>query len=73
MIHRGDCLSCRRVGTCSETNEEKVKNSFTCQLFEGVLEAEYLARIDTMKKYGEHQAVRALLNRPEEPREERDE
>lgn len=64
MIHKGDCLSCKRVGACLGTDEEKVRDGFTCQLFEGVLEAEYLARIDMMKKYGEQQAIRAMLNRP---------
>lgn len=65
MIHKGDCLSCKKVTSCTGTDTEKVRSGFTCQLFEGVPEAEYLARIDTMKKYGEAQAIKAMLNRPE--------
>lgn len=65
MIHKGDCLSCKRVTSCTGTDSEKVRSGFTCQLFEGILEAEYLARIDMMKKYGDTQAIKALLNRPE--------
>lgn len=65
MIHKGDCLSCKKVTSCTGTDSEKVRLGFTCQLFEGILEAEYLARIDMMKKYGETQAIKAMLNRPE--------
>lgn len=63
MIHKGDCLSCKKVGSCSATDEQKVLDGFTCQIFEGVSEPEYRARIDTIKRYGEQQAIRALLNR----------
>lgn len=72
MIHKGDCLSCTKVGSCTGTDVEKVRWGFTCQLFEGIPEAEYLARIDMMKKYGETQAIRAMLNRPEDNGEEDD-
>jgi hypothetical protein len=64
VIHKGDCLSCKKVGSCTGTDAQKVYSGFTCQLFEGVPEAEYLARLDTMKKYGESQAIQAMLNRP---------
>ena len=70
MIHKGDCLSCTKVSTCTGTDAAKIHAGFTCQLFEGIPEAEYLARIDTMKKYGEQQAIQALLNRPEEKGDE---
>lgn len=70
MIHKGDCLSCKKVSSCLGTDAEKVRDGFTCQLFEGVPEPEYLARIATMKKYGEPQAIRALLDRPEDKGEE---
>ena len=72
MIHKGDCLSCKKVGSCLGTDAEKVLSGFTCQLFEGITEPEYLARIATMKKYGETQAIRAILNRPIEKGEEED-
>ena len=72
MIHKGDCLSCKKVSSCLGTDEEKVYGGFTCQLFEGVPEAEYLARLDTMKKYGEKQAIQAMLNRPIARGEEED-
>jgi hypothetical protein len=65
VIYKGDCLSCKKVSSCTGTDTEKVRMGFTCQLFEGIPEAEYLARTDTVKKYGEAQAIRALLNRPE--------
>jgi len=70
VIHKGDCLSCKKVGSCLGTDAEKVLSGFTCQLFEGVSEPEYLARITMMKQYGEKQATRAMLNRPIEKDDE---
>jgi len=72
VIDKGDCLSCKKVGSCLGTSIEKVLGGFTCQLFEGIVEPEYLARIATMKKYGENQAIRAMLNRPVEKGDEED-
>lgn len=72
MILKGDCLSCKKVGSCLVTDAQKILDGFTCQLFEGVTEPEYLARIETMKKYGEGQAIRAILNRSVEKGDEED-
>jgi len=70
VIHKGDCLSCKKVGSCLATDAGKVLGGFTCQLFEGVTEPEYLARVAMMKKYGDNQAIRAMLNRPVEKGDE---
>jgi hypothetical protein len=59
----GDCLSCQRLGVCSATNAELVRNSFTCEFFVGVLEPVYLARVEMMKRFGEVVAITAMLNR----------
>lgn len=72
MIQRGDCLSCKKIGSCLATDEEKIYQGYTCQLFEAILEPEYLARLDMMKKYGDAQAIRAFLNRPVHTGEEDD-
>jgi hypothetical protein len=60
---RGDCLSCSRISRCSETSVEKVLNDYTCVLYEPVNEPTYKARVDTMEKFGEVVAIRAMLDR----------
>lgn len=72
MILKGDCLSCTRVSSCSVTSAEKVRGGFTCQIFEGVPEPEYVARLEMIRKYGEQQAVQAMLDRPVEKGDEED-
>jgi hypothetical protein len=72
VIHKGDCLSCKKVSTCTGTSAERVYAGFTCQLFEGVPEPEYLARLEMIKQYGEPQAIRAILNRLTERGEDTD-
>jgi hypothetical protein len=69
-VLRGDCLSCQRLGVCSETNEEKVRLSYTCDLFTGAPEPVYLARLEMMRKFGESMAIKGMLNRPVEVEEE---
>jgi hypothetical protein len=67
---RGECLACAKLGACRETNEERILQSYTCTLFEGVPEPVYLARLTTMTKYGEHMAIRAMLAATHEEGEE---
>ena len=61
---RGDCLSCSRLSFCQETDVEKVLKSYTCVLFEAVLEPVFYARVVMMQGYGEVAAIEAMLNRP---------
>ena len=70
MIEFGDCLACRRLGVCPETDLKKVWESYTCALFEGAPEPVYQARIDMMAQFGEIAAIQAMLNRPPPPKEE---
>lgn len=67
---RGDCLTCSRVDTCSETSIERVLNSFTCVLFEPISEPVYQARVRLMEQYGEVAAVEAMLKRPPQTTQE---
>lgn len=71
MVLKGDCLSCSKVSSCSATSVEKIIEGFTCQLFEGVPEPEYIARLEMIQKYGE-QTIQAMLNRPVSKGEEQD-
>jgi hypothetical protein len=57
----GDCLTCTKLGTCTETNLQRVLDSYTCPLFEPVVEPIYLARISMMQKYGDIEAVSSMI------------
>ena len=70
MIYCGDCLSCQSLGVCSRTDLEKVRSSYTCELFSGASEPVYIARLEMMKRFGEVSAITAMLNRVAEPTEE---
>jgi hypothetical protein len=63
---KGDCLACQRLGVCSATNPELVRNSFTCEFFAGAPEPEYLARMEMIQRFGEDMAVLAMMNRSRE-------
>ena len=65
MILRGECLACSRIATCADTSVDKVLNSYTCVLFDGVPEPVYMARLMMMEKYGAVSAIHAMLDRPE--------
>jgi hypothetical protein len=69
----GDCLTCTRLGECSETSPDKIKTSYVCSLFRPVPEPVYMARHVMMETYGEDAAIAAMLDRPEEPDPEEDE
>lgn len=73
---RGDCLTCARVSACPETSLERVKESYSCPLFQEVPEPVYLARIHMIEVYGEEAGIHSLLDRPaeeDEPEIEEDE
>lgn len=59
----GDCLSCQRLAVCSATNVRRVQDSYTCEFFVGAPEPVYLARLESIRKFGEA-AVEAMLTRP---------
>ena len=61
MIRKGDCLACWRLTQCRETSVERIRTSYTCQLFEPVAEPVAYARWDAMQKYGEVAAIKAML------------
>lgn len=61
MNLKGECLACEKLARCRETNETLVLQSYTCSLFEAASEPVYLARWDSMLRYGEVTAVRAML------------
>lgn len=64
---KGDCLTCSRLGNCSETSVSKVLNDYTCSLYGPVEEPVYKARVATMELYGDIPAVQAMIDRPEDP------
>lgn len=66
---RGDCLTCARLGGCSETSVLRVLHDYTCSLYEPVEEPVYKARISTMELYGEVPAIEAMIDKPEAPKE----
>lgn len=70
---KGDCLTCARLGPCTETSVKKVLESYTCPLYEPVFEEVYLARIEMMKKYGEETALKAMIGNPLEAKGEEEE
>lgn len=57
----GECVACQRLVSCSEASVERVLTSYVCPLFKPVSEAEYLARWDMMKRFGNRVAIRALV------------
>lgn len=63
MIYRGDCLCCSKIKVCALTSVEKALGGFTCQYFEGVIEAEWMARMDAMEKFGDVISVQAMMDR----------
>jgi hypothetical protein len=64
MKDGGECLLCQRLISCSETSVERALSSYVCPLFNTVLEAEFLARWNMMKKYGDRVAIGALILTP---------
>lgn len=64
MMRGGDCLTCYRLPTCTETSIERVQTSYVCPLYDPVPESVYYARIDMMAQFGEVVAIRAMLDRP---------
>lgn len=64
MELRGECLACSKISSCSQTSVEKVRTSYTCSLFQEVPEPVYMARLQTMRQYGEVVAVEAMMKRP---------
>lgn len=63
---KGDCLSCTRLGRCSQTNLQKVLKDHTCVMFEPVEQPVFMARVSSMELYGTVPAVRAMLDVPDE-------
>jgi hypothetical protein len=58
----GECLACTKLGTCRETNLERVLSGYTCILFKAVPEAVDRARAFMMSKHGERAAIRGMLD-----------
>lgn len=67
MREAGECLACRKLGTCRETSIDLVLQSHTCVLFRGAPEAVYRARLFLMSKHGERAAVRGMLDSTTQP------
>lgn len=63
---RGECLACKKVNRCTETNLVRMKSGYTCPLFEEVPEPIYTARYDLIQQYGDEMALRAIKDGPEE-------
>lgn len=59
---KGDCLSCIRLGNCSETSLQKVLEDYTCLRYEAVEEAIYKARTDSINTFGIELAIVSMLN-----------
>lgn len=67
----GDCLSCQRVPSCTETDAVKLSTSYRCPSFLPVEKEVYEARLDALNLYGPRVALQALSTRePEEEEEE---
>lgn len=62
----GDCFTCALTTSCSITNPKKVMESFTCELFQPVHEAAYLARLSIRQMFGELAAAQAIVNQEEQ-------
>lgn len=67
MILRGECLACAKLGSCRETNVERILRSYTCVMFEAVAEPVYQARWTAMKQYGEENTAKAMLKLNDPP------
>lgn len=67
---RGECLACKKVETCLETSISKLKNGYTCPLFEEVAEPIYTARYNLICQFGEEMALKAIMNRETKEEEE---
>jgi hypothetical protein len=63
-VNGGECIACQRLTACSETSVERALTSYTCPLFKAVTEAEYMARWNTMKQFGERVVLQALILTP---------
>jgi len=70
MPARGDCLCCSKIKTCTFTTVEKVQQGYTCHFFSEVSEAEWMARWNSMKKFGEIISIQAMMDRPIEAENE---
>lgn len=57
----GDCLSCQKVSTCTDTSVQKVLDSYTCGFFRAVEEAVFRARIHMLSTFPEREAVKVIM------------
>lgn len=55
---------------CLETSVEKMKNGYTCPLFEEIPEPIYTARYALIQQFGESMAMKAIMKRPTREEEE---
>ena len=64
---KGECTSCSRVSVCKETSIQRILDDYTCLRYEGVLEPEYLARMQTRATYGDRMLAEVLLQIDSQP------
>lgn len=60
----GDCITCAKLGLCTETSPQKLLASFTCPLYTPVVQPVYEARWHMIQRYGETTAANAMIDRP---------
>lgn len=61
-----ECLSCEKLGKCTETSLARVLGGYCCALYQQSPQPVYLARIDAIELYGKA-AIEAMLDKAEEP------
>lgn len=66
MISGGECFACKYVRNCGETSEGKILTSYVCGGFSAVEKPEYVARVTSLRLFGDRQTVFALLKQSEE-------
>lgn len=61
----GSCLSCERLGRCSETDPEKVAKNYVCVRYEETARERVLARVNITNQFGSA-GIKALVALPKE-------
>ena len=61
-----ECLNCRKVGNCSDTNEEKAQQKYCCELWEATSPSIINARNKILLNFGTQGLRSILTTKPKE-------
>lgn len=68
---KGECLSCNKVSKCSQTDEQKIIDGFTCALYAPISSELFMARLYVIDRFGEISGAKAIMEKGNNDEEHR--